>query len=229
MIRKPPFWATLFTLLGIGVLCSLGVWQLQRLSWKQEIIERLNAAYDTVHSERQAPEIDFGTMQESDFRYGRAQGIFMADKALLLGPKTRDGKIGYDLIVPLATKQGTLLVNLGWTTEKGLDYIRYHDGRAMSFAGLARRMHWNAFTPANKPQENLWYKPDITEIAKAKNLENPLPFFLFAEESHTKFDAPFPNNERWQPNNNHLQYAIFWFTMAGALIVVYILRFLRKN
>jgi surfeit locus 1 family protein len=225
-MRTPPLLPTFFTLLGVFILCSLGTWQVQRLEWKQAILQKLDDAYAGEHTQK----LDFSDMGEDDFRYGRAEGLFQSDKALLLGPRTRDNKTGADLIVPLKLKQGTLLVNMGWTDGK-LESLPIHHlrGKKVWFEGLARRAHWNAFTPENNPDADLWYRPDIAEIVLAKDLDSPLPFFLFADRASHKFDASFPNNKRWAPPNDHLQYAIFWFTMAGALLVIYALRFLKKN
>ena len=78
-------------------------------------------------------------------------------------------------------------------------------------------------------ENDIWYRPDIFQIATEKDLKNPIPFMMYADSASQKFDAQFPNNTRWQPNNNHAQYALFWFSLAGALIVIYVLRFLKKK
>lgn len=225
-LRRPPLLASILALIGIAILCGLGTWQLQRLAWKNDIISKLNTAY----ASKDAPAIESLAINEDDFIYASAEGIFLADKALLIGPKTHDNKIGHDLIVPLKLKDSTLLVNMGWT-DGALETLPIHhvNGKHVRVEGLARKSSWNAFTPANNPATNEWYKPDITEIAAVRNLENPLPVFLYAERASYKFDASFPNNERWHPNNNHLQYAAFWFTMAGILVVIFVLRFVKPR
>ncbi|GJL85536.1 MAG: SURF1-like protein [Micavibrio sp.] len=226
MSIRLPFWATLMSVLGIIVLCTLGSWQLQRLAWKTEIIAKLDAAYESENSKA----IDIANFEDSDFTYGRVSGTFLPQKALLLGPKTKDKKIGYDLIVPLKQKKATILINMGWTEWELEELPIYHlKNKWVWFEGLARAPGWNSFTPENVPEEELWFKPDIDNIATIKNLKNPAPFMLYAEHASHKFDASFPNNARWSPNNNHLQYAIFWFIMALALAVIYGLRFLRKQ
>ena len=216
-----PFWATTLTLIGIAILCTLGTWQIQRLAWKTDIIEKLEAAYEGENSQA----LDIKKLEEGTFTYGRVSGIFMPHKALLLGPKTKDQKIGYDLIVPVKQKNTTVLVNMGWTDEALKDLPIYHlKNKRVWFEGLARTPGWNSFTPDNVPAENLWYKPDIQNIAAAKALKNPAPFILYAENASHKFDAAFPNNTRWEPKNDHLQYAVFWFVMAGVLAIIYGLR-----
>ena len=222
-LRRPPLAALLLALLGVAILCGLGTWQLQRLQWKNEILAKLETAY----AEQDAQPLDTENFGPRDFRYGRVSGIFRTDKALLLGPRTRNGKIGNDLLVPFDLGNTTIIVNMGWADGTLASQPIHHlNGRQVWFEGLARAPDWNAFTPENDPARNVWYRADTQAIANAKNLGSTLPFILYAERASHKFDAAFPNNERWQPNNNHAQYAMFWFSMAGILIVVFALRFI---
>lgn len=220
-----PFWATLLTLLGLIVLCGLGAWQVQRLAWKQDIITKLDQAYEGQSSAA----LDLDNITDN-FAYGRVSGRLLADKALLLGPRTQNKEIGNDLIVPLQTNGRTLLINMGWSNWPLEDMpIKHLNGKTVWFEGLINTPHWNSFTPPNEPDKDLWYRADINEIAEVKALKEPYPFVLRAEHASHKYDAAFPNNERLYPNNNHLQYAFFWFAMATALIVIYVLRFITNN
>lgn len=222
MAKRLPFWATLMTLMGLIVLCGLGTWQLKRLAWKTDILTKLDMAYESGGSEA----LRLDDIGEGDFRYGRVEGTFLADKAVLLGPKTRDKKIGNDLIVPLRMEGRTLFINMGWTEWPLDEQPIYHLNNAQVwFEGVVRTPGWNSFTPENVPEKNQWYKPDTGEMAAAMELANPYPVIMYAEHASHKFDAAFPNNTRWHPNNNHMQYAVFWFSMAVILLVIYTLRF----
>ncbi len=235
-LQKPPFWATFFTIIGALILCSLGTWQFQRGAWKTEILSKLNRAYDGAAAQSQ--DLFAQNFTDGAFLYGRVEGRFLADKALFVGPRTKGEEIGFHLLVPLETQTGTLFVNLGFAnSQKRVQAIRHLNNQTLWFEGLARAPDWNSFTPDNLPEEDVWYKLDLEEIAAAKNLPPPLPYILYAERSSERFKqgAPdriptdmFPNNERWYPPNNHGQYTLFWFAMAGVLIVIYGLRFLRK-
>lgn len=225
---KIPFWATILMMIGVVVLCGLGSWQVKRLVWKQEILSKLDAAYE--QEQRRVLPIDFKFLKDGDFAYGKVVGTFRPSKAILLGPRVKDKKMGADLIVPLETSRGSVLVNLGWTDrEKDALPIHHLEGHKITVVGLARSYSWNSFTPDNIPEQDLWYKPDIREIAVAKELESVVRFFVVAETASNTFRGVFPNNERWYPKNDHLQYAWFWFAMAVVLIGVYVLRFVRKG
>ncbi|MCB1563154.1 MAG: SURF1 family protein [Alphaproteobacteria bacterium] len=210
--------SSIVILAAFTALCALGIWQVKRLAWKEGIISKLDAAY--AHTADSAP-LDLTSIQPGDYSYGWVEGIFMPDKALLLGPRTREGRIGNDLIVPLKIKDRTLLINMGWTDAALEDLpITHVQDKKIRFAGLAFTPSWNRFTPDNDPAQDLWFKPDIQEIAQVRGLANSFPFILYAQEASYKFDATFPNNTKYYPNNNHLQYAIFWFTMAFLLLIM---------
>ena len=226
MSIKLPFWATTLTLIGVITLISLGTWQLQRLAWKNDLIEQLNTAYESENSAT----LDLENINPDGFTYGRVSGTFLPHKAILLGPRTRNKEIGHDLLVPLKVSNRTLIINMGWTKYSLDELPIYHlKNKNVWFEGLVRTPKWNSFTPENVPAENLWYKADINEIAEVKDLKSPYPFVLRAENASHKFDAAFPNNERLMPNNNHMQYALFWFSLALSLIVIYVLRFIVKR
>lgn len=221
-IRKLPLWGTILTFLGLIILCGLGGWQLQRLEWKQNTLNQLEEAYEG----NGAAGIFQHAFTGGKFIYGTAEGTFLPDKAIKLGPRSRDGAISHDLIVPLIVGEQTLFVNLGFNHFPDQPPpIDAYQGQTIQFEGLARAPDWNSFTPDNKPDEGLWYKADLEQMAAAKDLPPPHAYMLYAERASVKFDAQFPNNQRWSPNNNHLQYAFFWFGMALALVVVYLLRF----
>lgn len=215
--------ATIATLIGVSILISLGVWQIRRLEEKTTFIARLDAAYSTPQSRSLRRE----DTENSAMVFGRVEGVFLTDKALLSGLKVRDGKPGHDLIIPMRTQDGDVVVNLGWTDlsleDKALKNLT---DRSVWIIGLARAPSWNSFTPENRPEQNIWYRLDIPAIAKAKELQKPWPLVLYAERASQPLAGSLPDNSRFYPNNNHLQYALFWFSMAFVLIVIYVLRFI---
>ncbi len=227
---KIPFWATFLTIIGLIILCTLGTWQLQRLSWKNDLIQKLDSAYN-----QKAPqEINLWQKTVPEFTYGYIKGTFLPDKAFLLGPPTMKNETpGLNLIVPIKTQDLTLLVNMGWTsTTLDKQPIHHLKNKEITFHGLLKHSKWNIFTPQNQPENDVWYRLNINEISTAKNLENLYPATLIADRANYKFDAKFFNDDnqnRPAPNNNHLQYALFWFTMAAILSIIYILRFFIKK
>ncbi|MFK7839456.1 MAG: SURF1 family protein [Bdellovibrionales bacterium] len=231
MTQKPrsiPLWATLFTCLGFIILCALGSWQIKRMAWKNDIIEKLETAYASDNSK----ELNFSTINEEDFAYGQISGKFLFDQSIPFGHHVQDSIGGHTIVTPVKTMQGMLLVDLGFNPST--QDIRQHplnelNGQTITFKGLARSSTWNNFIPENDPSNDIWYRYDIEQIANAKNLGSAIPFILFADHAKPPLKGSFPSNEKWSPNNNHAQYAFFWFTLAASLILIYGLRFFGKK
>ena len=77
---KIPFWATIFTTLGVIALCTLGTWQIQRLAWKEDIINKLDNAY-----ENPVKNPDLSELNEDDFIYAEINGRFLFEKSINIG------------------------------------------------------------------------------------------------------------------------------------------------
>jgi surfeit locus 1 family protein len=223
---KLPVLATLCTLIGIAILLTLGTWQVKRLHWKNGIISTLDSAYEMAE---QSPSLDLNNLQPLQF--GSVEGIFLADKAVLVGPKTKEGDVGHDLIVPLQIKDKTLMVDMGWTASDSIKSLPIHhaNGKQGKFSGLVMEPSTNMFSSKNAPSQDLWFTTVPEEIAAAKKLGDTYPYYLRAESASYKFDAAFPNNTRFYPRNKHAQYAAFWYALAAALAVVAFLRFRKGN
>ena len=219
MIKK---FITIALFIGaIFILLSLSYWQVKRLQWKQNIIEHL----DTQYQQDPVPIATFDMLQDLNTQelpllYGQITGRFFFDKEVLWGPKTLNGKIGYNIITPLQLTSGEyVLVHRGWVENK--THQTQELNRAITITGIFRKPEWNRFTPNNNPAENIWTKPDIAEISQIKNLEPTAPVLLYAHEMSKNDDAVTLNQDKWYPRNKHKQYAIFWFVMALVFIGVF--------
>ena len=228
MPKKPfkfPVAATCMMIIGVMILCALGTWQLYRLAWKQDILVHLDAAY--AAADNSALPLDVLRAGEVSFAYGTLAGDLLVDRSFLLGPRVFNKEIGYSLMIPLRVDRGeVVVVNMGWTDQALADVqSQFHDVQTVSITGLARQPYWNSFTPVNQPDQDQWYRPDLQEIALAKGLDDVLGYIVYASDLSGVSVAGFPRNERWEPKNNHAQYAAFWFAMAIVLIGVYYVRF----
>jgi surfeit locus 1 family protein len=232
---KLPFRETAITSVCVAILLGLGTWQVQRLHWKNEIIAKLEEAYD----QKPPPFLDAARLEglsheEHPFSFGEAEGHFLRDKAILLGPRTDDGRLGYHLIVPLETKENkTLLVNLGWVSDMWKDNT---EGRLadlpltpVKITGAVRKPDWTTFTSKNSPSNDLWFRADIGEIAAAKELAAPYPFFLYATETQPLVPDDIKRHAAdWFPRNKHLEYALFWYGLAVIMTGIYLV-YVRKK
>jgi surfeit locus 1 family protein len=199
-------------------LCSLGYWQLQRAEWKENIIAQLQAEY--AKDPMDYP-LEFSDLQNTAIQHGHIRGKFDYDKHMLFGPKKMGDDIGYHAVIPMALKNGIVLVNMGWIKGEKRQDIQIPTPRGyIVLTGIARKPDWNRFTPDNSPENNSWTKLDIEQIAKAQNLEKVAPVIFYAKTASLTLEPYKMMEETWFPRNKHSQYALFWFSMAGILLVL---------
>ena len=198
-------------------LCALGTWQLQRLEWKENIIAQLDSEY-AQNSDQSL--LHFEDLSTAKLRYGNVRGRFDYTKEILVGPVSHDGKIGYRVVTPIKLQTGgSLLVQRGWIDQNSQDRLKAtHPKGNITVTGIFRQPDWNRFTPDNSPENNIWTKLDIKEIAEAKNINPIAPVILYAQKASKDFQGLIMQQQKWYPRNKHKQYALFWFTMAFVLL-----------
>ena len=223
---KLPFWATIFTVLGVIVLCGLGTWQLQRLEWKTKILIDIETALSAEPERIQAADLS----NIAPIARVRLQGSFETGKDIYIRPRTMDGKVGVHVLSPFIIGSGqAILVNRGWAAQ-GSEPSAIRPANGTEITGMLRAPDKaNLFTPANNAEDEMWFFVDFDAVQAAKNLKPLAPVVLYLEGSQRDGEYPIALPQKPDLNNNHLGYAIFWFSLAGSLIAIYVLRFIRNT
>lgn len=228
----------LFAVVGLIILCDLGVWQLQRLAWKEDLIARVTA--QTAQPPRPLPpEADWPKVGiEQEYSHVSVQGTFDNDRevlayALLSEPKGQFSGAGYWVMTPLVTASGaTVLVNRGFIPLDRIDRAARRAGdikgetRVTGLLRLPEQRAW--FTPADDPAKRIFQERDPAILAKAYGLTRVAPFFIDADATPNIGGLPQGGETRVVFPNNHLQYVVTWFGLALALFVVF-LAFARRE
>ena len=202
--------------------------QLQRLEWKTNIITALETEYakDTTQHPIQIKNLP----ENITALRGTLSGTYLFDKEINLIPRSHDDQPGKDVITPLQLNDGTtILINRGWAPLNWENKAAYKN--PVTLTGLLKPPPTpNRFTPSNVPEKNIWYHVKLNEVKQSQSLNKLTPYIFNLETStaQTQDTYPKPITHLQKPNNNHQQYAIFWFTMAGALILIFLLRFVKK-
>ena len=226
---------TLITLSGMVILLALGFWQLERLAWKTAINQQRQNA--VVQPPKPIPQ-NHQLRVEDAFHPVQAEGRFLHDKEMYLAARSKRGSIGYHLITPfvLADKSGVVLVNRGWIPS---DYKNRQtrsttdpEGQ-ISIEGLLRfERQPNIFVPNNDTADNFWFFIDIDAMAAYAAVMNVRIFYIELFDSNGQHDDdiyPLTNQSRVLLPNDHFHYALFWFSLSLALLVIYVLSSLRKE
>jgi surfeit locus 1 family protein len=211
--------------IGIAILIGLGVWQVQRLHWKEAILLRV-AALQAAPPQPLEPLLARAESGE-DVDYHRVE---MTCPKLETSPYLRlyavwRGYGGYRLIAACPVAAGpyrAILVDRGFIAQ-GLTPAAGQPLAGPVVGVLRKGDAPNFVTPANQPGQNLWYWRDIPAMAAALGASEPAPSFLMLERpAPPAAGGPTPAAIPADIPNNHLQYAITWFGLAAALAGVYL-------
>lgn len=226
--RRFPLGLTLAVAIATAILVALGVWQLQRLKWKEDLLAHV-AALQSAAPQPLGPALERLAKGE-DVNFTR---VTVACPGLATAPflelyAVRGGQAGWRLISACAVAAGpyrTILVDRGFVadTVSARPPADGGDRRPVALQGVLRAPEGrNPFTPRTPPSLNRWFARDPETMALALKAPNPAPTFLMAETStNPDWKALVPSPLPAEIPNRHLEYALTWFGLAAALLGVY--------
>jgi len=228
-----PVGLTLATLVALAILIGLGVWQVQRLHWKEGLLARIHALQAAPPAPLAPVLARAAAGADVDFTRVRADCPDIETGAFVRLWAVPDARSGYRIITACrlaAPPYASILVDRGFVTQE--DAARMIPGVRLPgpITGVLRHGDRpNAFTPANQPAQDLWYSRDIPAMARAVGATAPAPVFLMLEAPAPRGVGPTPLPLPSDIPNNHLQYAVTWFGLAAALAGVYLASLWRRR
>jgi surfeit locus 1 family protein len=224
---------TVFAVVGVTILIGLGIWQLDRKTWKENLIA-------TVTSRIAGPPVDLPprsawprlVQQANEFSRVTFPAEFLPGEEVLVytsgSPFRPDVTVpGYWVFAPAQLAGGSIvLVNRGFVPMERKDPATRPDGNVRGTVEIAGAMRWpearGLFTPADDPKTNVLYARDIQAMAAAKKWAAAAPFYIDQEGPVPPGGLPLPGKIEVHLPDNHLGYAITWFGLALGLAGVYV-------
>lgn len=194
----------LFGVIGAAILIGLGSWQVQRLTWKAGVLAdieaRILAAPVALPAEPDAARDAYLPVAVTGQFTGEGLRVLVSQK--VIGP-------GYRHIAVFLTADGRrVLVDRGFVPDGvALDFDRVQ-------ARVVGNLHWpvevDSYTPAPDAKTGIWFARDLPAMAAALQTEGT---FIVARDAIGDDITPLPVDTLSIPND-HLGYAITWFSLA---------------
>ena len=190
---------------GISVLIMLGVWQLQRLDWKNNLLSNIEQKItaEPVLLMEELTELDDqyrSVMVEGDILPGE---IHVLTSLKNIGP-------GFLVIVPFALADGKIImVDRGFIPEAEKNLSRSH-GKVKLVGNLLWPNETDGFTPDPDVKKNMWFARDLEKMSNYLKTDAVLIVMRQSEP----IGKPVPQQIGIHIANDHLGYAITWFSLA---------------
>ena len=216
---KKLFFFKIFVFLFITIFCSLGTWQLYRLQWKQDLINQISEGLKSTP-------IGYSKNISTNYQRVYLEGEYDFKYQIYLYSLNEKGQPGFDVITPFETlNKENVLINRGWIKKEFKNNPRINSF-SKNIKGLLKESNKkNIFTPENNLKENIWFSINLNEIQKLTGKKFN-KFIVYLEDE--KINTPKPKEITIDLPNNHLKYAITWYSISIS-ILFYFLYFRKKQ
>jgi surfeit locus 1 family protein len=209
------------------LLIALGIWQLQRLKWKEGILAQIHTA--EISAPIPLP------VHPNRFEKVVISGAWIPGKSVLYSDEVHDAPAGPieggELIMPFQQTAGpVILVDLGWVPEKKPKPAPVPAGNVSVIGYIHQTESPGLFAEQDVPAAGLYYTLNPGKIGADLGFANVEPFVLIAMGPMPPPGSPLPQPAQNlpRPPNNHYQYALTWFGFAIVLVFEFIF-FARKR
>ena len=209
---------SIFVYFFILVFLSLGTWQIVRLNWKLDLINSID------QSLRSDP-VEFNGSNPINFKKIKFEGILDNSKIIYLYSLNEKGEPGFDIVNPVSINNKSYLINRGWVPRdfKSKKYL----SNESKFEGVLKlKSKFNYFKPENDVNKNYWFTLKDEDLLTYTGKQ----FSPFIINNISKQGGIYPKSKQIGANisNNHLKYALTWFSLAVSIFLIY-LYFRKKN
>ncbi len=217
------------------VLLCLGSWQLDRKEQKAELLDQIKrTSYETISLDN----IEITAENLNDWLYRKVSiegryinGLEARVFANLSNPRGEFGGAGYWILTPFIVKDNdVLIVNRGFVPQSNIsNYPKYNDTEYdVSIEGYIKRYEKNnIFTPEADLKEKIMYLFNKEDLSEIFGIEIKTIFYI--DLIDTSINLPQSNETKLTFSDNHLSYAITWYSLATVLLFIYLYSIIKSR
>ena len=196
-------------------------WQIQRLEWKNNLIESINTNYNSFLEE--IPLDD--TSSAYEFMNTSIKGKLITDKQMYFYKFNLNGESGYEIVIPMQTNEKIhVYIILGWIpfdAKSKFELNNLISNDEIEFSGaLVYSKERKPLIPDNDTISNTWYLLNTNEMDQYHNIKSSKYILKLIDQNY--FENILIEFEPSRITNNHLQYAVTWFLMSFVIMIMYI-------
>jgi len=223
---RPPLWGTIGLVIGCTIFCTAGFWQLGRAEEKQALFTAFERSADD--RTRHDPVAD-NEAEQVLYRRFTLTGRYEPERQILLDNMVHNGRPGYHVLTPFRIGATAVLVNRGWLRadpdRNVIPDVTVTDNRRDVTGRLYRLPRAGyALDPVASQPDAAWPRrlsfPPVAEITD--HIGFPVHDYQLLLDP-AEADG---YTREWRPAlmspEKHLAYAIQWFMMAGAILIIYV-------
>jgi len=235
-VRKRGVGFGIFTATMIALFVGLGIWQLQRRVEKHALIaaldERLAAAPvplppPSKWNELNAASDEFKRVSFTATYEQRLDAMVYSSGSAIRGDISGPGTWAF---LPAKLTDGeTVAINAGFVPNTMQDravqdrvIAKLITGKPVAMTGYIRFPEAaGMFTPDAEHAKRLWFARDHLAMAQALGWDKVAPFYIDLETPVPPNGIPKPGPLEVHLRDEHMQYAITWFTLAAAVVIAF--------
>ena len=226
----------IFTLILVVSFVGLGLWQLQRRVDKHALIAALDARLAKPPQALSPPSgWDALISAKDEFQRVTLTATYTASPDAMVyssGSAVRADVTGPGTwaFLPAKLASGeTIVINAGFVQNTMQDRAfedrvvgRLVTGQPVELTGYIRfPERAGKLTPAENVPKRLWFVRDHRAMAAALGWGDVAPFYIDLEKPVPESGIPKPGPLQVHLKDDHMQYAITWFSLAGALVIAF--------
>jgi surfeit locus 1 family protein len=225
-VFDPPLWGLVLLIPLLGIAGSAGVWQLGRAEEKKQLFQFFD---DNRETTALTSLVTATQVAEQRYRFVRLTGRYDPEHQILLDNMMYQGKAGYQVLTPFRINKNAVLVNRGWVpgspdrTVLPTITVDSEQRQILARIDLLPRPGWKLRASA-VDTATPW--PRRLLFPTAEELTSQIGYHVQNYQLLLDPEGTDGYQRDWRPGvmgpERHVGYAVQWFAIAVALIVIYI-------